>query len=476
MKLYHLTAAVLTAALLAGCAPWSVCERPLLGSGANSEAASGDSAYIRSNGKTCPKYGCSFIEFDGKGGFLDYPQLQHAEDVLKERAASSDVLLVIYCHGWNNNAESGDVIQFVSFLRRLAIAKAAEKRNVRVEGVYLSWRGSQYVPVLGQKAQMSDPGLYADFNQQDLDNPKWSTPPFPGDALYPLEFASYFSIKDRAEHNVATPEFARALFDLAFTLKSPEQAALGRHHYVFVLGHSFGALLLEQSLGSSSVGLLASQWSTSGNQQDRWPFDLVVFLNSAAPSLYAKQLQDCLTDDRRSTFKPRIVSITSTGDWATGTIHEIGNLGNRYFAADLQRQYHPYGSGNHPVTAGYYYDFTPGHNKYLINGCIYKDKSPVPPNIGTNFNDVFTYNLINAGPKGTFYATSVRDGEIYGFGLSPAAAYMPSNYWILTLPPEIIPWHTQIWSPSSMEMLAGIFSIVQSIPPGQKAYVNPYKN
>lgn len=476
------TAAVLLTAavslILIGCAGWNDRTRRIDGPGAS--VPPGESAYVESNGLSGRnlgrKYGCSFIEFDGKGGFLDVTQLKHAKEILTERATASNVLLVLYCHGWNNNAQSDDVIQFVDFLRRLSDSPDISGQNLHVEGVYLSWRGSQYLPVLGHKEQSANSGVDADFNHQDLDNPKWSLPPFPGNLLWPFEIASYFSIKDRAELHISRVNLARAVFDLAFTLKSPAETARGRKHHVFVLGHSFGALALEQTLGQASVGLLTSQWDNSSSHEDRWPFDLVVFLNSAAPSLYAKQLQGFLMTDRHSTRKPRIVSITSTGDWATGTLHQIGNLGNRYFAADLQRKYHPYWPIGPTLTAGYYYDYTPGHNKYLINGCIEQDSSAPPPPSGQSLDALFPYNITHAGPSGTFYAKSVKDQEVYGFKLAPSPQDMPSNYWIVTVPPEIIPWHTQIWSNSSMEMLAGIYSIVDHIPPIHRTYQPPIEN
>jgi hypothetical protein len=75
----------------------------------------GNSAYIESHRADGHNYGCSFIEFDGKGSFLGVDQFENSLKVLDTRKARSDVLLVIYCHGWMNNAQSGDVLHFVSF-------------------------------------------------------------------------------------------------------------------------------------------------------------------------------------------------------------------------------------------------------------------------------------------------------------------------------------------------------------------------
>ena len=39
-----------------------------------------------------------------------------------------------------------------------------------------------------------------------------------------------------------------------------------------------------------------------------------------------------------------------------------------------------------------------------------------------------------------------------------------TNYWIGTVPPEIIKDHGDIWSPSCMQMLAGIYRMTQQLP------------
>jgi hypothetical protein len=300
------------------------------------------------------------------------------------------------------------------------------------------------------------------------------------------ELGSYFSIKDRAELQISRVELARAVFGLAYTVKSPAAPAGGNH--VFVIGHSFGALALEQTLGQASVGLLSAQWA--GYPGNAWPFDLIVFLNSAAPSLYAKQLQDFFLNDTKTTRKPRIVSITSTGDWATGTMHHLGNLPNRYFSPDLQRVYHPASTNHRNYTAGYYYDHTPGHNNLLINGCIDMDDHLLPP-AGLATDQIFDRNLASAGDTGTFFAqdsydtskilgfrfySAVRDYHTGAITYYPGTSRMQSNYWIITVPKEIIQWHTDVWTDSSMEMLAGVYSMVEKMPATPVAYPQAQQN
>ena len=453
--------------LLANCAPWNVPTRKLSTVGTNSP---GDSAYIESQRPTGANYGCSFIEFDGKGGFLSFGQFDKALNVLNARKAQSDVLLVIYCHGWNNNAQSGDVLHFVSFLRRLSDSTSIRSKNLRVEGVYLGWRGSQYKPLVRPAEQLNDPRLREDFGG-DLTDSRWDNSEIGDTILSPARYLSYWSIKNRAEFHVSRVPLARAVFTLAFKLKSPTEAANGRHHRVFVIGHSFGALLLEQAIGQASVGLITSEWNQS--QRDaRWPFDLIVFLNSAAPSLYAKQLGEFLQVDRKTSARPRIVSITSTGDWATGIFHPLGNWGKR-FAPDLQRQYHPYGQNGTIVPAWEYYDRTPGHNPYLINHRVEPASVPIPAVEGSE-DHVFALNLRPGNPENIFYTASAN-GKIQSWAIQdltdPSATpearqarqRYASNYWITTVPPEIIKDHNDVWSGPAMEMLAGLYRIVEQL-------------
>ncbi len=442
--------------------------REVSGSG---PAILGSRLYIESHRPNGPNYGCSFIEFDGKGGFLNYEQFEKALQILEARKAPSNILLVIYCHGWNNNAQSGDVLHFVSFLRQLSDSSLIRAQNLRVEGVYLAWRGSQYLPVITRTDDI-DPRLSMDFGG-DLTDHRWNNSKAADTILSVARYLSYWSIKDRAEFHVSRVPLARAVFGLAFKLKSPTEAGKGRQHRVFIIGHSFGALLLEQAIGQASVGLIASEWNQERPLDARWPFDLIVFLNSAAPSLYAKQLGEFLQFDHKASARPRIVSITSTGDWATGFFHPLGNWAKR-FAPDLQRQYHPFGNRGPVVPAWQYYDRTPGHNEYLINHVIERTAG-APLTVLTDDDTLFSHNLRGDNPPNTFYtrlaneaiqAWTIRDLTDTAADVTvqrQARRQYASNYWIATVQPEIIKDHNDIWSASSMEMLAGIYRIVEQL-------------
>ena len=467
--------------MFSGCAPWNAVTRNTWHKGS---VTPGNTAYIQSHRSDGRNYGCSFIEFDGRGGLLDFDQLTNAGKVLDGRKKDSNVLLVIYCHGWNNNAQSEDVLRFVSFLRRLSDSSSVRTANLRVEGVYLAWRGSEYLPGVSRADEMKDPQLVTDFGGDLIDH-QWNDSATGDLLLSPGRYSSYWSIKDRAELYVSRVQVARAVFTLAYKLKSPSERAKGRQHRVFVIGHSFGALLLEQAIGQASIGLIASGWSLEQARDARWPFDLIVFLNSAAPSLYAKHLGEFLEVDHKVSARPKIVSITSEGDWATGILHPLGNWA-KHFAPDLQRLYHPYGHNGPVVPAWQYYDVTPGHNQYLINHKIEPSEAAVPSGLD-NEDEVFSRNLEGKNPMDTFYtrlpdrtvkAWRIRDLSDNGgtaLEVNARKAYA-SNYWVATVPVEIIKDHNDIWSEPAMEMLAGVYRIseqLSKLPPPSDVAVKP---
>jgi hypothetical protein len=55
---------------------------------------------------------------------------------------------------------------------RLAESSSIRSQNLRVEGVYLGWHGTQYLPVISRTNEI-DPQLQADFGAQ-LTDPKWN--------------------------------------------------------------------------------------------------------------------------------------------------------------------------------------------------------------------------------------------------------------------------------------------------------------
>jgi pimeloyl-ACP methyl ester carboxylesterase len=433
---------------------------------------------------------CSFVEFDERGDFLDFGQHRHCGAKLGELADESNVLLVIYCHGWKNSSQSGDVVAFNAFLGRLAASEEIRKWGLRVHGVYLGWRGNAFRPYVDKTGKDKNyQQTVKIFGEPIVDAAHHRKSSLLG---FIPENLSYWNRKLAAEHRASGLPIARAIFTYAAAVKG-----YGKHtgNRVLVMGHSFGALMLERSLGQAMTGAITmGWWGEEGGSISEFkrglPFELILFVNSAAPALYAKELRDFLQANRAAlqrtdnplAFVPVILSITSTADWATGILHPLGNF-LAPISPSLQRQYTVGIFGNKQKNGSYpphpeirqsdFYTTTPGHNKYLINHWIVKDGTIALP-VDVSAAAVFRDNLSTETADPDVFITSEAKYPATAWRLSNKPRGQPvtlqklplsmqtSNYWIITCDKELIGGHNDIWSPITMELYAALFRAVQS--------------
>jgi len=92
------------------------------------------------------RYKMAFIEFNDQGSELDPSQRAAALDLIHKAPRP---VLFIYVHGWQNNANSGDVCHFEHFLDELSRFPEATGTKINLIGVYIGWRGVDLtLPVL----------------------------------------------------------------------------------------------------------------------------------------------------------------------------------------------------------------------------------------------------------------------------------------------------------------------------------------
>ena len=97
-----------------------------------------------------------------------------------------------------------------------------------------------------------------------------------------------------------------------------------------MIGHSFGALVLEKALAQALVGtLLYEEPFVPGVEKSRTdrvfkPADLILLVNSAAESIYSKELIDMYGDMTPLRGAPHVIMISSDADTATGLAFPIG--------------------------------------------------------------------------------------------------------------------------------------------------------
>lgn len=441
-------------------------------------------------------YSCSFVEFDERGDYLDFTQQRRSWEKLKELSVDQkeQLLVVIYCHGWKNNSQSGDVVKFNHFLGRLAASADIRRRNLRVHGIYLAWRGNSFKHALDTgspeyvqtKVDFGGPIVSDDYRRKI---------PF---LWFIPEQLSYWSRKGAAESKVSGVPMARTIFTCANAAK--QASPPGTTNHVFVIGHSFGALMLEKSLGQACVGALTSEWPWDFKAafkradfqapHNPLPFDCVLFVNSAAPSIHGKELSDLLWAHKSAMARARlpdadapvIISVTSAADWATRYVHRIGNA----LAAlnpSLWRKYddgvlvNPVGQPRVEVPQSYFYQHTPGHNPLLVDHWIVPVKpaeatEPPPANepaavLQHNLNfetkqpEVFYTSAPNAKvPTAWQIGTEPQPPDWSQYeGLKPVKR---GNYWIIRCDKPLIRGHGDVWSTTTIELYAALYRLAET--------------
>lgn len=236
-------------------------------------------------------YHISFVEFDEKGDFWDRRQLARTARMIG--GSNKPVLLVTYIHGWHHNAKDrppggknpGDVQTFRCLLSELAVSDST--RNFQVHGVYFGWRGRL---IEG-----------------------------------PLDYLTFLNRKAAATRVAGTP-VTETIFELI------RQARKDPKSKCVVIGHSFGALLLEKAMAQAITGNVLALDAQNPVPQQRFnaPADLILLVNSAAESIYAKEMTDMFARigyrDADNRNLPLLISITSKGDTATGGWFPVGTF------------------------------------------------------------------------------------------------------------------------------------------------------
>src|SRR6266446_6225186 len=191
--------------------PYSICYRVLLGlalailwaSCASYGPYHANTAAEPSNSIRGPKdgrYKMAFIEFGDQGSPLDNSQRKAALEVIRR---AERPLLFVYIHGWQNNANSGDVCKFEHFLDTVSSFPEVAGQKANVIGVYIAWRGKD----------LTIPGL---------------------------DLLTFYSRKAVGGQSAAQNSCLATINELALAAREPSK----KLHHCILIGHSFGALLL----------------------------------------------------------------------------------------------------------------------------------------------------------------------------------------------------------------------------------------
>jgi len=349
-------------------------------------------------------YKVAFIEFGEQGSYQDPTQLQNALDLIRN---TDKPLVITYVHGWQNNVESDDVRKFGSLLARLESAPAIRNVGFHIVGVYLGWRGK----------------------------------------ITPLPVLKELSFWNRK----ATAERLASNYDCYDAIASISEEA--RKHgtgeqYTVLLGHSFGGLIVERSVAHA----VNAEIHGHADADRSMPADLMIVVNPASDSILARQMIDALYDRKTEGTRPLFISITSTGDWATGKVFPIG-AGLASISKGFNTVEAP-GPGDKPVSEREFYTSTPGHNEMLINHVTLdlhqtinspKGHPALETNLEHNLTgNVFTLDAAN-GKLDLWQIKQVGDVDV--------------PYWDVKVDPSIIKDHGDLWNPRAEAMMAALFRI-----------------
>jgi hypothetical protein len=238
-----------------------------------------------------------------------------------------------------------------------------------------------------------------------------------------------------------------------------------------LIGHSFGALVLEKTLAQALPAAFYAQ-EDSGGGKLLPPADMILLLNSASESIYAKELIDMF---RRAHFsgdissrRPLILSITSEGDIATGHLFPIGTKFSNTFGTfrEYQRT-QKYDGAKTRIDQSKFFTTTPGWNDALISHqvvCLNPKelKAVTNPNgnqaASASLDPAFNTNLSHPNANLFRFCTEPEGHQIW-WEIEPESNYKQTPYWIIKVPKEIIPDHTGIWFDSSLDMMAALYVI-----------------
>lgn len=265
-----------------------------------------------------------FVEFDDFGNLMNRAQLQ-ATLQAAEATAKAQGSVLLYVHGWHNDAAPGshDVLGFQRLVDRTARADrelrpdhAAQGRTL---GIYVGWRGDA-IASRGPTLPLS----------------------------YLLTFWDRKSAAEAIGHS-------GGVYDLLSRLSELRRRHDGSR--LLLQGHSFGAAVLYAALANTlmdQIRMDAAGSPCAATVDERklrgadadvlacpagMAADLVLLLNPAFEAMRLRpQLDLARSLEYKPNLPPRLVVLTTSADWATQTAFPVGRaLGTAFDAyADAQ--------------------------------------------------------------------------------------------------------------------------------------------
>jgi hypothetical protein len=397
------------------------------------------------------RYKMAFVEFGDQGSPLDNSQRKAALEVIHK---AKRPLLFVYIHGWLNDANSNDVYRFEHFLDTVSRFPEFTGQKIDVIGVYIAWRGKD----------LTVPGL---------------------------NMFTFWSRKAAGGGIAGANSCLATIEELAVAAREPGK----EYHHTVLMGHSFGALVLGNTISHSILGANGEGGRSSS------PWDMAVAFNSADNSITTRQLMqefDYLYkyDPQKRAYvsrgnlgedattvsenRPALVLLQSENDSATGQIFPMGQGLINVAALHFHWQKVPVpGHHGEKISENEFYSHTPGNNKYLVNYKVASLGEATPPaGLRAAENRAFEANIRQNHPDYSFYTSEQNTGSHPSYSkdgqYTPAPAQPAGNevwrkwkfeytgnarvpYWVVRVPKDIIWGHGGLWSDNSIAMFGALF-------------------
>jgi hypothetical protein len=400
------------------------------------------------------RYKLAFIEFGDQGSALDESQRAAALSVIHR---SERPLLFVYIHGWQNDAVSGDTCKFEHFLDTLSRFPEMREHKINLIGVYIAWRGKD----------LTIPGL---------------------------DLLTFWSRKSAGGEVAAQNGCLAAISELALAARAPDK----KLHHCVLMGHSFGGLVLGNTISHSILD------ASSTGERNSSPWDMAVAFNSADDSISTRQLMSELDylyeyDPARHAYvgrssghgkmatidenRPLLIMLQAENDSATGGFFPIGTglanfIGLRYHWSRVPVP----GHSGEKVSEREFETQTPGNNKYLVNYQIVpRGEVTPPPGLRGVENRAVEANALHNLHGRIFYTSEKNDGHENKYCRS--STYNPDEikpvpenelwrkweivytgnaripFWIVRVPKEIISGHGGLWSDNSIALFTALYRL-----------------
>jgi hypothetical protein len=257
---------------------------------------------------------------------------------------------------------------------------------------------------------------------------------------------SFYNRRGAAER-IAGPSATEAIYRILTTAReNPRTRSV-------LIGHSFGSMILERALSQAVISALLA---TPGEELI-FPADLVVLFNPAGSAIGTKQLVDMLARNRLKTYRfdesgrrierPLMLSFTSATDRATRTFFPLGMS-----VKGMSKKFRDYGAEYcSPISKQkYLYSHTAGHTPGLFSHEIEvsekryghpwaeDESSDLPPISETEYDPAT--QQVSLSFEGAEHRFTIR---------RKSRALNDTPYWIMQVPRELIPNHSEILTPET---------------------------